>query len=329
VALDPGNPGSLTGVPEQLETSEAPSAVTAGPPSVGPRMSWPTAVIRTARPKQWAKNFLVFAAPAAAGVLTEPAVLVRTGIAFVAFCLAASGTYFLNDAMDLAADRLHPAKRKRPIAAGVISRPTAYVISVLLMVTGLAVAFPVQNGRLTVVLVIYLAFTISYSLGLKREPVVELAMVAAGFVLRAVGGAVAANVGLSRWFLIVAGAGSLFVVAGKRIGELSQHGAADGTSRSVLARYTPNFLRQVSTISAGVTVTAYCLWAFANAAAHGEAAIWFELSIIPFVVAILRYALISDHGDAGAPEDVLLSDKVIVLFAVVWAVLFGIGISLG
>jgi len=292
-------------------------------------MSWPAGVVRTARPKQWAKNVLVFAAPAAAGVLTEPAVLVRTGIAFIAFCLAASGTYFLNDAMDATADRVHPTKRNRPIAAGVISRPAAYVIAVALMLAGLAVGFPVQNGRLTVVLAVYLVFTISYSLGLKREPVVELAMVAAGFVLRAVGGAVAANVGLSRWFLIVAGAGSLFVVAGKRIGELSQHGAADGSSRSVLARYTPTFLRQVSTISAGVTVTAYCLWAFANAAQHGDAAIWFELSIIPFVVAILRYALISDHGDAGAPEDVLLSDKVVVLFAVVWAALFGIGISLG
>ncbi|MFZ4515788.1 MAG: decaprenyl-phosphate phosphoribosyltransferase, partial [Acidimicrobiia bacterium] len=171
---------------------------------------------RTMRPKQWVKNFLVFAAPAAAGVLLEPAVLLRALIAFAAFCLAASGTYFLNDAMDAAADRMHPTKRFRPVAAGVIPRTTAYCIAGILMAAGLAVSVPVQNGNLTIVIGIYLLFTVCYSLGLKREPVVELAMVAAGFVLRAVGGAVAANVGLSRWFLIVVGGGSLFVVAGKR-----------------------------------------------------------------------------------------------------------------
>lgn len=317
-------------MPEQLKTTNvgAPEAAAATPPA-SRRPGLAMALVRTARPKQWAKNVLVFAAPAAAGVLTQGPVLVRTGIAFVAFCLAASGTYFLNDAMDAAADRAHPTKRNRPVAAGILPRSAAYVVAVVLMLAGLATAFPVQNGNLSLVIAVYLAFTITYSFGLKREPVVELAMVAAGFVLRAVGGAVAANVELSRWFLIVAGGGSLLVVAGKRYGEIIQLGSSDGSSRSVLRRYTPSFLRQVSTISAAVTVTAYCLWAFANADGRGDAAIWFELSIIPFVVAILRYALISDHGDASAPEDVLLSDRTVLIFGLLWAVCFGIGISLG
>jgi decaprenyl-phosphate phosphoribosyltransferase len=318
-------------MPEQLDTpteaatSPAPTTPTAGPARPGFLLG----CIRTARPKQWAKNVLVFAAPAAAGVLLDGPVVVRTLIAFAAFCLAASGTYFLNDAMDATADRAHPTKRNRPIAAGVISRPVAYVIAGVLMVAGLGIAVPVQNGNLTIVIAVYLAFTVSYSLGLKREPVLELAMVAAGFVLRAVGGAVAANVALSRWFLIVAGGGSLLVVAGKRFGELAQLGNREGTSRSVLKRYTPTFLRQVCTISAAVTVTAYCLWAFANADGSGDAAIWFELSIIPFVVAVLRYALISDHGDAGAPEDVLLNDKMMLFFGLLWAICFGVGITIG
>jgi decaprenyl-phosphate phosphoribosyltransferase len=272
---------------------------------------------------------LVFAAPAAAGVLFEGPVLVRTGVAFLAFCLAASGTYFLNDAMDAAADRVHPTKRSRPVAAGVISRPIAFVFAGVLMVAGLGVALPVQNGNLTIVLVVYLGFTVSYSLGLKREPVVELAMVAAGFILRAVGGAVAANVELSRWFLIVAGGGSLLVVAGKRLGEVMSLGTGNGESRSVLRRYSPSFLRQVGTISAAVTVTAYCLWAFENGSASGASAIWFELSIIAFVISILRYVLIADRGDAGAPEDVLLSDRVVLLFGLLWAVCFAVGVSIG
>lgn len=319
--------GSLSLVAERLDAPR--TAVPALEPTPEPhRGGFVAGLVRTARPKQWTKNLLVFAAPVAAGVAFEGPVLVRTAIAFAAFCLAASGTYFLNDAMDATADRQHPTKRNRPVAAGVISRPVAYVIAGLLMLGGLGVAAPVQNGRLTLVIAVYIVFTISYSLGLKREPVVELCMVAAGFVLRAIGGAVAANVGLSRWFLIVAGGGSLFVVAGKRMAELHQLGANGGSFRPVLTRYTASFLRAVNTIAAAVTVTAYCLWAFENAATHGEVAIWFELSTIPFVVAILRYTLITHRGEGGAPEDVLLSDKIILLLGLLWAVCFGIGITL-
>lgn len=328
LSLKRASPGSLEPVSEQLDAPSI-TATPATPPAAIGVPQRVRAVVRTARPKQWAKNALVFAAPAAAGVLTERAVLERTAIAFVAFCLVASGTYFLNDAMDATADRAHPEKRHRPVAAGLLSRPFAYAIAVILMLAGLGISVPVQNGSLTIVLVIYLVFTVSYSLGLKREPVVELAMVAAGFVLRAVGGAVAANVGLSRWFLIVVGGGSLFVVAGKRAAELRELGEGGGTHRRVLAKYTRGFLRQTCSISAAVTCMGYCLWAFDNAQAHGDVAIWFELSIIPFVIAILRYALIADRGDGGAPEDVLLGDRVVLAFAALWLVFFGIGISLG
>ncbi|MFZ4516540.1 MAG: decaprenyl-phosphate phosphoribosyltransferase, partial [Acidimicrobiia bacterium] len=133
----------------------------------------------------------------------------------------------------------------------------------------------------------------------------------------------------SRWFLIVVGSGSLFVVAGKRAAELRELGDGGDSHRRVLSQYTQGFLRQTCSISAAVTCAGYCLWAFDNAAKHGDVAIWFELSIIPFVIAILRYALIADRGEGGAPEDVLLSDRVVLAFAGLWFVLFGIGISLG
>src|SRR5262249_61971747 len=136
---------------------------------------------RAARPKQWTKTPLVFTAPAGAGVLDEPKHLLQTVVAFVAFCFAASGTYFFNDALDAHADRLHPTKQHRPVAAGHISERLAKVIGVILVVLGIVVAVPVQNGELAAVVAGYVALTLTYSAWLKHEPVVDLGAVAAGF----------------------------------------------------------------------------------------------------------------------------------------------------
>src|SRR5680860_526583 len=190
------------------------------PDAAPPRPSTVGALVRTARPKQWLKNVLVLAAPAAAGVLTEGDVWPRVVVAFVAFCLAASGTYFFNDAMDADADRNHPTKRHRPVAAGHLGTGAAKAVGLVLLVAALAISAPIEGGRLLLVIAIYVALTVAYSSWLKREPVIDLAAVAAGFVLRAVAGGVAAGVPLSNWFLIVAGAGSLFIVAGKRHAEV-------------------------------------------------------------------------------------------------------------
>lgn len=138
-----------------------------------PHRSLAVAAIVAVRPRQWLKNVLVFAAPVAAGAILEPDVLVATISAFVAFCLVSSATYLVNDARDIAIDRLHPRKRMRPIAAGQLPVPTALVLAVVLGVLGLVLAFLTATG-LGVVLVIYIAMTIAYSLGLKHEPVVEI-----------------------------------------------------------------------------------------------------------------------------------------------------------
>src|SRR5713101_3745292 len=162
------------------------------------------AALKTARPKQWTKNVLVVAAPAAAGVLDQRDAVLQTLVAFVGFCLAASGTYFLNDANDAAADRLHPTKRHRPVAAGHLEPRLARIMGGGLIVLALAVTAPVNDGKLTAVIAGYFAVTMSYTLWLKYEPVIDLAAVAAGFVFRAIAGGVATDVPLSNWFLIVA-----------------------------------------------------------------------------------------------------------------------------
>ena len=285
-------------------------------------------LVKLARPKQWAKNVLVFAAPGAAGVLTEPDQLGRTLIAFAAFCLAASGTYFLNDAMDAEADRLHPTKRNRPIAAGLITTAQAKVTAVVLIVLALAISAPLNNGRLLAVVAAYVVVTVSYTLWLKHEPVLDLGCIAAGFGLRAIAGGYATDVTLSNFFLIVVGAGSLFIVAGKRHAELAELGESSSGHRQTLGEYSDSFLNYVRAVTSGVAITGYALWAFERAAEVGNT-FWFRLSIVPFVLAILRYALTVEQGGGGAPEEVVLRDRMLQLLGLVWLATFAIGVHAG
>jgi decaprenyl-phosphate phosphoribosyltransferase len=268
---------------------------------------------------------LVFAAPAAAGVLTHGDAFAYSVAAFVVFCLAASGTYCLNDVMDLEADRRHPVKRNRPVASGVVPPRLAVSVGVVLLALALGASAAIGRPKLALVVAIYVGVQVAYTLWLKHEAILDIAAVASGFVLRAIAGGVATQVPLSNWFLIVACFGSLFMVAGKREAEIALLGDEGETHRASLAVYTPTFLRHVRSVASAVTMTAYCLWAFERA--HGSAgAIWFELSIVPFVLGVLRYALLVDAGHGGAPEDVVLGDRTLQVLAVCLAVLFAVGV---
>lgn len=288
-------------------------------------------ILRTLRPRQWLKNALVFAAPAAAGVVTHRSALAHAAIAFVAFCLAASGTYCINDVLDREADRRHPTKRNRPIASGLVSVPVAITLGVALLVGALAVSATADRPKLAAVLAIYVGVTLAYSTWLKHEPILDIGAVASGFVLRAIAGGVAVAVPLSNWFLIVACFGSLFIVTGKREAELMLMGDEGRTTRQSLGAYTPTFLRYVRTVSSAVLITGYCLWAFENPVTRRQATstsgdIWFQLSIIPFVFGVLRYGLLVDAGQGGAPEDVVLGDRTLQILGVCMMVLFAIGV---
>jgi decaprenyl-phosphate phosphoribosyltransferase len=177
---------------------------------------------------------------------------------------------------------------------------------------------------------VYALINIAYSLGLKNEPIIDLAAVSAGFVLRALAGGVATGVALSNWFIIVASFGSLLIVTGKRSGEkqlLDHHQTDHGAVRPTLAMYTPSFLRSVRTLSAAVTVTAYCLWAFERASqVHpGHDPIWFQLSIVPFVIALLHILRLLDSGAGAAPEDLAVHDHRLQIYGLCWVALFAIG----
>jgi len=282
-------------------------------------------ILRAMRPRQWLKNVLVAAAPGAAGVLDRSEELVATLVAFVAFSLAASGTYLLNDAADVEADRAHPTKRHRPIASGAVPEHVAWVVGAVLLLAGIAVG-ALADWRCAAVIAGYVALTTAYSLGLKRVAVVDLLAVASGFVLRTIAGAVATDVPISNWFFIVASFGSLFMVAGKRHAERLELGAEAAGVRSVLGEYTPGFLVYVRAVSSGAALVAYCLWAFEKADLAGGGFPWFQLSIVPFSIAILRYALLLEQGQGGAPEELVLRDRVLQTMGLLWGVVFAVGV---
>jgi decaprenyl-phosphate phosphoribosyltransferase len=295
----------------------------------GWRSSFAAGLVGTSRPKQWVKNLLVFAAPGAAGVLTHGHALLDAVDAFVIFCIVASGVYFINDALDVDADRLHPRKRLRPVAAGVIGVRQAQAIGGALVAVGVALSALV-GMRLLLVVALYVGVQVAYSVWLKHEPVLDLAAVAAGFVLRAIAGAVAVGVPISQWFLIVATFGSLFMVTGKRFSDLGAVAEAGGRGVQAAAQYSLGFLRSILVMSATVTITAYCLWAFENVKAvtpgEGDAAVCFQLSIVPFTLALMRYGLLVDQGEGGAPEDVVFGDRLLLALGLTWAVVFGLGV---
>jgi decaprenyl-phosphate phosphoribosyltransferase len=280
------------------------------------------ALVRAARPRQWVKNLLVVAAPLAAGEVGDADVIAATLLAFVSFCLAASAVYLVNDTADREADRLHPTKRLRPIASGALPVPVALAAAGVLAVLALAVGW-LADPQLTVLVAAYLGLQALYAVRLKHEPVLDISIVAAGFLMRAVAGGVAADIPLSQWFLLVSGFGSLFIVAGKRYSELHTLGSEAGTRRS-LVRYTDTYLRFVWSTAAGATVISYSLWAFEQAPDSGIP--WHTISIAPFLMVLLRYAVDVDAGTASEPEDIVFRDRILQLIGVVWLVTVCLGV---
>jgi decaprenyl-phosphate phosphoribosyltransferase len=284
-----------TTAPREVRTPARPISVLAG-------------LVRTMRPRQWVKNVLALAAPFVGGYLFQLHVLIAVGVAFVAFSLAASGVYLVNDVQDVEADRAHPTKRNRPIAAGVVPPQLALVVAALLFAGALGMSF-LATPNLALVTAVYIAVQISYCLWLKHQPVVDIAIVASGFLLRAIAGGAAANIELSQWFLLVAAFGSLFMVAGKRYAEIRLAERTGAKIRKSLERYTASYLRFVWTLSATVLIMTYGLWAFQLSQINHSH--WPIISLVPFVVAVLRYAVDVDGGNGGEPEEIALGDRVL------------------
>lgn len=288
------------------------------------------AAIKGLRPKQWTKNVLVLAAPAAAGgeVLFHERTLFDVAISFIVFCCAASSIYLINDARDIEADRQHPTKRFRPIASGMLPLSVAYAMAVLLIIASLAISLLASSGMsLAIVMAVYIILQLGYCFGWKNQPVIDIALVSSGFMLRAMAGGVASGISLSQWFLLVAAFGSLFMAAGKRYAEILLAQESGAKIRKALEGYTPTYLRFVWTLSATAVVMSYGLWAFSLADfTTGTARVMYQVSMVPFTVAILRYAADVDRGEGGAPDELVLRDRVLQGLGLLWAVCIALAV---
>ena len=286
--------------------------------TAGPPRNIVTGVIKAIRPRQWVKNLLVLAAPIAAlgGDVRYDydEMAINILIAFVAFSLAASCIYLVNDSRDVEADRAHPTKRFRPIAAGVVPPWLAYTLAVVLGAASLGISF-LASPNLVVVIAVYIAMQLAYCFGLKHQAVLDICIVSSAYLIRAIAGGAAAGIPLSQWFLLVMTFGSLFMVAGKRYAELQLAERTGAKIRKSLESYTASYLRFVWTVAATAMVVCYSLWAFER---DGANASWYAITIIPITIAILRYAVDVDGGLAGEPEEIALKDRVLQLLLLAW-----------
>ena len=284
----------------------------------------------TLRPRQWIKNTLVIAAAGAAGALGHDDVPLRVGLAFVAFCMLASGIYAINDAHDAAEDRLHPRKRFRPVAAGELEPRAAIALGVGLILAGMIVCVAIRPLLLAVGAG-YVALTLSYTLVWRYLPVLDIVAIAGGFVLRALAGGVAAPVALSRWFVLVVSFVAIFVAAGKRMAEVRRTdkaaratGVATRGRRAVLDEYTTGRLWTILIGSAVLGLVAYGVWAFELPDVRGIP--WRPLTIFPFAAGVLRYGILIADGRGEAPEELVLRDPALLASGIVWLVLFALGV---
>jgi decaprenyl-phosphate phosphoribosyltransferase len=281
------------------------------------------AVLQTARPRQWIKNGLVVAAAGAASALGHDDVPGRVAAACAAFVMLSAGVYFINDVRDAAEDRLHPRKRRRPIAAGELGTREAIALGLVLIAAGLVLCLAVRP-LLALIGAAYVSLTLSYTLLWRHVILIDLFAIAGGFVLRALAGGVAASVPLSRWFLLVVTFSAICVAAGKRYAELRRADRRSGIGRRVLAGYTPGGLRALVRLSAAGALFTYAMWAFQRPLVDGVP--WRPLSILPLAAGLARYLNRVRAGDGEAPEQLLLADRLLLVFGIVWLVVFALGV---
>lgn len=278
------------------------------------------ALLRSLRPEQWLKNGFVLAPIVFSGLIGDPDAWLRSALAVAAFCAASSATYLVNDVVDRKADRLHPAKRTRPIAAGELSVAGALAAAAVLVVAAVAVAIWI-GGWFPWILVGYVALVVLYSVLLKRIVFLDVLVVAAGFVLRVVGGAVAIDVPVSRWILVVTYLLALYLALGKRRTELVLLGDGAGEHRSVLGHYSLSLVDSAISVVLGATVLAYALYTVApdTVAKVGSEGL---LATFPIVLyGLFRYLyLLHRHELGGSPAQALLTDRPLLVCVAFWLV---------
>ena len=287
------------------------------------------ALILACRPKQWTKNLVVFAAPFFS-FSSSLEVWSSAFVCFIAFCLVSSSIYIINDSIDIESDKKHPFKKYRPIPSGLISVKKAISSSAILFLSSLLLAYSI-NSILFWIIILYFFIQILYCLKLKKEPIIDIFCVSSGFLIRAIAGVKASNLDFSPWFLLSIGLLALFLAIEKRKAELQNEIKLKIKTRSSLGRYSLSLLERIEPIVTTSSFMSYSLWAI-NPSINGTSSGYMILTI-PFVlIGIFRYQFITDpkerkrreeinpYINPEKPEEILLSDKGIIISILGWLI---------
>ncbi len=302
-------------------------------PEMGKRRSLPRALLKAMRPKQWIKNLLLFAGfvftlndqwrPFTPSMWS---VLGRSAAGFLLFSLLSSSVYLINDVLDADKDRKHPTKRHRPIAAGDLSPAVAVVVAILLMAASLIGGY-VLSPTFAAVAGGYLVMQFAYSFILKHIVLVDIFVIAVGFVMRAVSGAVVIGAEISPWLYIVTLLGALFLGLCKRRNELLLLDTEAHHHRKTLTMYTPTLLDSLTSIAASSTIMAYSLYTFTSPKLPHNNLMMLTIPLVIF--GLFRYMFLAHSQNAGgSPEEVFLRDKPLIGTIVLWIVVTGLILGL-
>lgn len=294
--------------------------------------STPSALLQAMRPHQWVKNGFVVAPLIFARKLTETASVTQAAMIFAGFSLVASSIYLINDSADVERDRSHPVKRNRPIASGAISVRFALLTALVLAAAGAGLTFTASSAALAVV-GIYFVTNLLYSTWLKHVPLLDVFIIAFGFLLRVVAGAVGIGAGISPWLLICTFFVALFMAFGKRRGEIDALGAEAAKHRAALGDYGPDFLDQTLSALMAMTVMSYALYTIDRDVMHRLGTDALVLSVPLVLFGVLRYQMQIHRGQGGSPTRLVLRDRVlqftVLLYVVVVTTAIYRGLQLG
>jgi 4-hydroxybenzoate polyprenyltransferase len=289
-------------------------------------------LIRLARPSHWMKNLFVFAALLFSKKVTDPAAIGEAMLAFAAFCLASSSIYALNDVFDRAEDARHPVKRRRPVASGAISPAAASIFAIVLAAGAIAVAV-LLPGRFLLAIVAYLVLQLAYGLGLKRVAILDVLIIAVGFVIRAYAGGVAIDVPVTTWLAVCTLTLALFLGFAKRESERVALGSAAAGARPVdWEIYDEKTLEHMMTVSAALAIATYLLYTVSPDVAQGlgagtverEGHRWMFLTVLPVIYAVFRFHRHAISGRATGPVEMVRRDPAFVIALAVWVAMVAV-----
>jgi len=283
----------------------------------------PRNVFNLLRVEHWIKNLFLFIPIFFAGEFLNVSKLGQVAIAFFAFCCVASAIYILNDLMDAESDRLHPEKSMRPIASGLISPSKAGVIFTTLILVGVWVSFQFTHQSFVILLGSYFILNVGYSMGFKRIPIVEILIVSSGFVLRAVGGGLVADVEVSQWMLMMIFLLALFLALAKRRDDLLLFGKSSKSVRAAAEHYNLEFINSLLIMISGIIIVAYLMYVISPEVINRFHSKYLYITSIFVIAGVMRYLQITlVENRAGSPTKILYSDNFIRIVLAIWVITF-------